>query len=136
MEDAGDGTTGRGTLTREVAEFALRLRHQVIHRRLLEELAHRAGANLHDSAVMALLLIEDAGPLRPSDLSEQLGVTLPAMSRTLNRMVGDGLLERTIGRTDLRSVHFTASEAGRRPFMWSVMFGAPEPEMKVSTPSS
>lgn len=114
MGSAGDENvdTARRSRVSELALALLDLRQAMTARHLLEDFAAHAGATLHESAVVALLIVRDAGPTRPSDLAGRLSMTMPAVSRTLNRLAADGLLERHIGRTDLRSVHFTTTPAG------------------------
>jgi DNA-binding MarR family transcriptional regulator len=54
------------------------------------------------------------GPVRPSDLADQLRLDLSTVSRHVSALVDKGLLERCVHPDDARAQQLTLTEAGRR----------------------
>jgi DNA-binding MarR family transcriptional regulator len=64
--------------------------------------------------VRVLLVIQQHGPLRLSDVAQLLDLSLPSASRLVNRLVEDGLLLRSTPSHDRRMVQLVISAKGRR----------------------
>ena len=60
----------------------------------------------------ALLVLDQRGPQRPSDLAPELGVSAATAGRVINRLVHDGLAERSRDPEDRRSVLATLTGKG------------------------
>ncbi len=54
------------------------------------------------------------GPVRPSDLADQLRLDLSTVSRHVSSLVDKGLLERCTHPDDARAQQLTLTDAGRR----------------------
>ncbi len=69
-----------------------------------------------------LLELERGGPLRPRDLQERVLLAQYNLSRLLDRMESDGLVERERCSDDARCQWISATDAGRalRQRMWPV----------------
>ena len=61
----------------------------------------------------ALLVLARRGTQRPSDLAPELGVSAATAGRVINRLVKDGLAERSADPEDRRSVRATLTDKGR-----------------------
>ncbi|WP_068799403.1 MarR family winged helix-turn-helix transcriptional regulator [Pseudonocardia sp. HH130630-07] len=61
----------------------------------------------------ALVTVEQAGPLRLSELARREGVTAPTMSRVLSALDEQGMVQRAPDPGDARGVLVSVSEAGR-----------------------
>jgi DNA-binding MarR family transcriptional regulator len=76
----------------------------------------RLAGELHpelDGAAYGLLaLLQDAGPLRASDLVARLGLDKSTVSRQVSQLVGLGLVERTADPDDGRAQVLTPSAEG------------------------
>ena len=76
----------------------------------------RLAAELHpdlDGAAYGLLaLLQDAGPLRASDLVSRLGLDKSTVSRQVSALVGLGLVDRTADPLDGRAQVLTPSAEG------------------------
>jgi DNA-binding MarR family transcriptional regulator len=76
---------------------------------LLTRLSPRNGLSLVAASTLATL--DRYGPLRLTDLAEAAAVTQPSMTGLVNRLVAQGLVERT--PDDRRSVNVAVTDAGR-----------------------
>ena len=97
------------------AELAARLRHAIARtaRRLRQEaLAPEGDAELGPTVTAALATVEAHGPLTPSELAERERVRRPTATRIINRLAGDGLVERSADPEDGRSSLVVASPEG------------------------
>jgi DNA-binding MarR family transcriptional regulator len=70
------------------------------------------GLNLHQSR--ALEMIDRAGPLRPSDLAERLGIAARSATDSVSGLVAAALVERRTDPADGRAQLLAISPAGRR----------------------
>jgi DNA-binding MarR family transcriptional regulator len=61
-----------------------------------------------------LVMVQDSGPLNMSSVAEGLGVNPSNASRTCDRLVRGGLLDRRDDPSDRRNVALTLTPAGRR----------------------
>ncbi len=68
------------------------------------------GLRLGQYQVLSVLWNEDA--LTPRELSARLNVEMPTVTRTVQRMVRDGLVRRKAHSHDARSVHICITEKG------------------------
>jgi DNA-binding MarR family transcriptional regulator len=79
-------------------------------------ISSRLAAQLHpdlDGAAFGLLaLLQDAGPLRASDLVARLGLDKSTVSRQVASLVGLGLVERSADPDDGRAQVLTPSDEG------------------------
>ena len=98
-----------------LAESAARLRMAIVRtaRRLRQEAAGAAGAELTPTGASALASIERHGPLMPSELAEIERVKRPTATRTLRALVEAGLVDRTPDPADGRSSLVSINTAGR-----------------------
>jgi DNA-binding MarR family transcriptional regulator len=78
---------------------------------LLTRLSPRNGLSLVAASTLATL--DRHGPLRLTDLAEAAAVTQPSMTGLVNRLVAQGLVERTPDDRDRRSVNVAVTDAGR-----------------------
>ncbi len=60
-----------------------------------------------------LVVLDGAGPLRMSDLAERIGVHPSTLSRTVERLVASGSIQRASAEESRREVHVELSERGR-----------------------
>ena len=88
----------------------------VAHRRLTTamdtELRERTGMDLDDYDVLYQLQ-RAGGPLRMSDLADRVLITRPTVTRLVDRLVEQGLVERSQDPSDRRAVLVTLSATGR-----------------------
>lgn len=105
----------------ELATWRAFLRaHAVVTRRLERSLADSGLLTLSELDV--LIQLEEAGPqgLRLSDLAARVLVTKSGISRLVDRLVEDGLLERRQCTDDRRVHHVSLTHAGRRALRRSI----------------
>jgi len=62
--------------------------------------------------VMHCILFNPEGETKVKDLAQQLAITPGAVSQAVDRMVKDGMVERTVSDTDRRSVGISLSKNG------------------------
>ena len=92
-----------------IAESFLR-----VARKLRRETSLRTaplGLNLHQSR--ALRVIGDAGPLRPSEVAERLGIVARSATDAVAGLVSSGFVERRTDPADGRAQLLALSESGR-----------------------
>jgi DNA-binding MarR family transcriptional regulator len=77
-------------------------------------IARHALAGLGSQGFTALAVIQRDGPVRVSDVAEQLSVTLPVASRQVAALVLAGHAERETDPEDGRAHRLRASESGTR----------------------
>jgi len=85
-----------------------------VARRLRRETSLRTaplGLNLHQSR--ALRVIGDAGPLRPSEVAERLGIVARSATDAVSGLVTSGFVERTTDPADGRAQLLALSPTGR-----------------------
>jgi DNA-binding MarR family transcriptional regulator len=85
-----------------------------VARRLRRETSVRTaplGLNLHQSR--ALRVIGDAGPLRPSEVAERLGIVARSATDAVAGLVTSGFVERTTDPADGRAQLLALSPTGR-----------------------
>ncbi|HEY3545399.1 MAG TPA: MarR family transcriptional regulator [Propionicimonas sp.] len=85
-----------------------------VARRLRRETSLRTaplGLNLHQSR--ALRVIGDAGPLRPSEVAERLGIVARSATDAVAGLVAAGFVERTTDPADGRAQLLALSPTGR-----------------------
>ena len=74
----------------------------------------RSSDAITDGQYSVLAWLEKLGPLTPGDLAEHEHVQPPSMTRTVNALARDGLVERTDHPDDRRQVLVAITEAGTR----------------------
>lgn len=99
----------RAAFVRLEREIALLLRRS---RAISARLAGELHADLDGAAYGLLALLEDAGPLRASDLVTRLGLDKSTVSRQVASLVELGLVDRTADPADGRAQVLTASAEG------------------------
>jgi DNA-binding MarR family transcriptional regulator len=82
-------------------------------KRAQEILSRKAGFDLELSGYIALVRLEQSGPMRLSGLADAAGVDISTMSRLADRLVTAGLLETGEVSTDRRVVGLQLSEHGQ-----------------------
>ena len=108
------------TATDTTLEAAARLRMAIVRtaRRLRQEAAGGAGADLTPTSASALATVERHGPLTPSELADIERVRRPTATRTLGVLLEAGLVDRTPdpadGRSSLVSINADGKERLRR----------------------
>lgn len=89
----------------------MRLTH--ILERLVRQLRSvNAGATLSPAAASTLLRLIESGPQRITDLAHGEGVSQPAMTQLVGRLVKDGLVVRSTTPEDRRTVHVAITDRG------------------------
>jgi DNA-binding MarR family transcriptional regulator len=83
-------------------------------RRLHEQLNLRAGVALDRPSYVAIASLDDQGPMRVSNLAEACGVDTSTMSRLVERLLANGLIERAVAAADHRAVVVQVSAKGKR----------------------
>ena len=82
--------------------------------RLSRILRHQDGGDLTPSAVSALAMINQLGPLTLGDLAMREHVSAPTITRVVEKLQRDGLVRRTISKADGRVVYVEVTDKGRR----------------------
>jgi DNA-binding MarR family transcriptional regulator len=77
------------------------------------ELSNELHPDLSLMAHTFLLLVESTPEIRASDLTERLGLDKSTVSRQLDQLTSDGLLDRVGGRPGRRGDPLTLTAAGR-----------------------
>jgi MarR family transcriptional regulator, organic hydroperoxide resistance regulator len=77
----------------------------------IDRTLQRSGLRLGQYQVLRLLWDEDE--LTPREIADRLGVEMPTVTRTVQRMVRDALVERRKHPEDARSVFICLSARGR-----------------------
>jgi DNA-binding MarR family transcriptional regulator len=78
------------------------------------ELSHELHPDLSLMAHTFLSLVETTPEIRASDLTEWLGLDKSTVSRQLDQLAGDGLLDRVGGRPGRRGDPLSLTAAGRQ----------------------
>jgi DNA-binding MarR family transcriptional regulator len=94
------------------AEAVTRLR-SVIGRLSRHFNASSTGEGLTPSQASVLLLVSARGPLGIAELTELEGLNPTMLSRVVSKLDEAGLIERSTGEKDLRSVQVSVTAAGR-----------------------
>jgi DNA-binding MarR family transcriptional regulator len=101
------GRTGR------TIDVASRLNSAAIH--LLRRISREDGADgLTGARASALSVVVYRGPLTSTELARRERVSTPTMTRTVDALVRDGLVTRTISGTDRRAWDLEATAQGKR----------------------
>ena len=80
---------------------------------LADDLSRRTGLSLPGSALIIFARLEK-GPLRMSDLGQQVGVSTSTVSRQVQQLERRGLIDRTTDDDDKRAAIVGLSEKGKR----------------------
>jgi len=99
-------------VTASDAELASRLRLAVT--RLARRLRRQLPGELSPSQLATLSTVERHGPLTLGDLSRAERVKPPTMTKIVSALEEQGLVTRTVDRTDRRVAHVEATAAGLR----------------------
>jgi DNA-binding MarR family transcriptional regulator len=105
----GEGSESREAFIRLEREIGLLLRRS---RAISARLAGQLHADLEGAAYGLLALLQDAGPLRASDLVVRLGLDKSTVSRQVATLVDLGLVDRTADPDDGRAQVLTPSAEG------------------------
>jgi DNA-binding MarR family transcriptional regulator len=92
-------------------ELAARLRLAVA--RTARRLRQEAGDELSPSLSAALASVDRHGPLTPSELAAREQIQRPTATRIVDRLVAEGLVERTPDPDDRRSLRIATTSRGR-----------------------
>ena len=92
------------------AELPARLRLSIA--RMARRMRQEAGDELSPSMTAALATIERHGPLAPSRLAELERIKRPTVTRVLQRLEEEGLVERSEDPTDRRSAVVCVTKEG------------------------
>src|SRR5687768_16687964 len=92
------------------AELPARLRLSIA--RMARRMRQEAGDELSPSMTAALATIERHGPLAPSRLAELERIKRPTVTRVLQRLEEEGLVERSADPTDRRSAVVCVTREG------------------------
>jgi DNA-binding MarR family transcriptional regulator len=71
------------------------------------------GVSLDRADYVALARIEEAQPIRPTELAELVGIDLSAVSRQVRDLVDSGLVTRSRDASDHRACHLRLTDEGR-----------------------
>jgi DNA-binding MarR family transcriptional regulator len=102
-------TDPQGVYVRLEREIGLLLRRS---RAMSTRLASELHPDLDGAAYGLLALLQDAGPLRASDLVARLGLDKSTVSRQVSKLVDLGLVDRTADPDDGRAQVLTPSAEG------------------------
>ena len=94
----------------DAAQLAAELRLSVT--RLARRLRQAADMGLSPSLLSALAIVHVHGPLTLGALAELEGVSPPTVTRVVNRLEGDDLVERIVDPDDKRVCRVATTEAG------------------------
>jgi DNA-binding MarR family transcriptional regulator len=87
-----------------------------IHNRVVKELDHelerKHGLSLSTYSVLAALTRSPDGQLRMSELADRVLISRPGMTRLIERLERDGLVERRRDSADTRQVYAAITERG------------------------
>lgn len=75
--------------------------------------AEAAASGLSPSIVSMLTALDHEGPTRVTPLARRLGISQPAATQLVTRLVDDGLAERRTTEGDRRAVEVALTDAGR-----------------------
>ena len=107
-------TTGQAAAaapaTADAVQLAAELRLSVT--RLARRLRQAADMGLSPSLLSALAIVHVHGPLTLGALAELEGVSPPTVTRVVNRLEGDGLLERVVDPDDKRVCRVVITDDG------------------------
>jgi DNA-binding MarR family transcriptional regulator len=109
VNDAADGIDPHEAFVRLEREIALLLRRS---RAISARLASELHEDLDGAAYGLLALLQDAGPLRASDLVARLGLDKSTVSRHVAHLVDLGLVDRAADPVDGRAQVLTPSAEG------------------------
>ena len=96
--------------TQDAVELPARLRLAIA--RMARRLRQEAGGELSPSMTAALATIERHGPLAPSRLAELERIKRPTVTRVLQRLEEEGLVERSDDPNDRRSAVVCVTREG------------------------
>ena len=102
----------RGPDVERMAEAIVRLWMELQRRKDGAPSTHE----LTTTQALALRVVVTEGPQRMGALAERLGVTVATASRTVDALVGAGLVRREADRADARAVRVVPTARGRREF--------------------
>jgi DNA-binding MarR family transcriptional regulator len=87
-----------------------------VYNRVVKELDHELerehGLSLSAYSVLATLTRRPEGQLRMSELADRVLISRPGMTRLIERLERDGLVERRRGGADSRQVHAAITDRG------------------------
>lgn len=91
---------------------------------LAGRIAESAGLAIEDSEIRLIYVLgARTTQLSPADVAAQLGVTRPALSKSLSRLRAANLIESAVSVEDRRSVYVSLTEAGRSAYVTLVGVG-------------
>ncbi|MBX5469663.1 MAG: MarR family transcriptional regulator [Thermoleophilaceae bacterium] len=90
--------------------------HAVISRRLDSSLETRHGLSLSSYEVLLFLAGAPEGRMRMSELADSVLLSRSGLTRLVDRLVRDGLVERASCPADKRGLYAVLTEAGRQRF--------------------
>ncbi len=109
MSDRPGGIDAQEAFARLEREIGLLLRRA---RAISTRLAGELHPDLDGAAYGLLALLQDTGPLRPSDLVTRLGLDKSTVSRQISNLVDLGLVDRAADPVDGRAQVLTPSAEG------------------------
>ena len=86
--------------------------HNRVVRELDDELVRAHGLSLSTYSVLAALTKDPEGRLRMSELADHVLISRPGMTRLIERLERDGLVERSRSERDSRQVYAQITERG------------------------
>lgn len=98
----------------EIADYFMDT-FMVFSRRVSRGAPH-PGAKKFDPSRFVLKKVEELGPIRMSELGRHMEVSKPYMTALVNKLIGEGLVERVTDPRDRRVVMIRITAAGRNEF--------------------
>ena len=92
---------------------ALAARHAAVCSALERELGERHGLGVSDFEVLERLAESNGHRFRAQELAEAVHLSQSALSRLIDRLEKDGLVERCLCGEDRRGIYVTLTPAGR-----------------------
>ncbi len=87
-----------------------------LHQLLAQEMEDEAGMPFERYSILLLLAQADGGALRPSELAEALPITSSGVTRLIDRLERDGVVERRACTTDGRGTFVALTADGTEVF--------------------
>jgi DNA-binding MarR family transcriptional regulator len=86
--------------------------HSRMTKELGQELERAHGLSLSDYSVLAALVRNPEGRMRMSELADHASISRPGMTRLIERLEREGLVDRDRNEADSRQVYATITERG------------------------
>lgn len=87
--------------------------HRKLHRDLFKVVLEEVGANIAPHYMMIMRVIQESGPLSSSEIGETLAIAKSQMTRSIDKLIALGMVEREHGTEDRRTIQISLTDKGR-----------------------